>query len=122
MQTAIPHPTTSAHPAEKGNEIHAMSIDNLQVTAKTIAAKTHKELMLSKLLSYIQYGSWPSPVPDDILPFRRRKLELSISDGCIFWGKCVIIPKQFSSKQLKELHMGHVGVCQMKVLTCSHVW
>jgi len=65
----LPHPTTSAHPAEKGNEVHAMSIDNLPVTAKTIAAKTRKDPVLSKLLSYIQYGSWPSPVPDDILPF-----------------------------------------------------
>ena len=59
----LPHPTTSAHPAEKGNEVHAMSIDNLPVTAKTIAAKTRKDLVISKLLSYIQYGSWPSPVP-----------------------------------------------------------
>ena len=71
-----------------------MSIDNLPVTAKMIAAKTRRDPVLSKLLSYIQYGSWPSPVPDDILPFHRRKLELSISDDCILWGKRFIVPEQ----------------------------
>jgi len=118
----LQHPTTSVHPAEKGNEVHAMSIDNLPVAAKTIVAKTHKDLVLSKLLSYIQYSSWPSPVPDDFLPFLRRKLELSISDGCILWGKRVIIPKQLRAKLLKELHVGHVGVCRMKALARSHIW
>jgi len=117
----LPHPTTSAHPAEKGNEVHAMSIDNLPVTTKLIAVKTHKDPVLSKLLSYIQYGSWPSPVPDDILPFLRRKLELSISDSCILWGKRVIIPKQLRAKLLKELHVRHVGVSNESTGTQSHL-
>ena len=99
-----------------------MSIDNLPVTAKMIAAKTRRDPVLSKLLSYIQYGSWPSPVPDDILPFHRRKLELSISDNCILWGKRVIVPEQLRAKLLKELHVGHVGMCRMKALARSHVW
>ena len=43
-----------------------MSTDNLTVTAKMIAAMTHRDPVLSKLLSYMQYGSWPSTVPDDI--------------------------------------------------------
>ena len=47
----LPHPTTSAHPAEKGNEVHAMSIDNLPVTAKMIAAKGSCVIQAFKLHS-----------------------------------------------------------------------
>ena len=118
----LPHPSTSAHPAEKGNEVHAMSIDNLPVTAEMIATKTRRDPVLSKILSYVQYGSWPSPIPDEILPFLRRKLELSISDDCILWGRRVIIPQQLRAKLLEELHVGHVGVCRMKALARSHIW
>ena len=36
----LPHPATAIHPAEKGNEVHAMSIDNLPVIAKLRLART----------------------------------------------------------------------------------
>ena len=99
-----------------------MSIDNLPVTAKMIAAKTRRDPVLSKILSYVQYGSWPSSIPDEILPFLCRKLELSISDDCILWGRRVIIPQQLRAKLLEELHVGHVRMCQMKALARSHIW
>ena len=47
---------------------------------------------------------------------------MSISDDCILWGKCVIVPEQLRAKLLKELHVGHVGMCRMKALARSHVW
>ena len=118
----LPQPSTAIHPAEKGNEVHAMSIDNLPVTAKSIAAQTSKDTVLSKVSAYIRYGSWPSLTPDEVKPFLRRKLELTIVDGCILWGKRVIIPKQLRAQLLKELHVGHVGVCRMKALARSHIW
>ena len=118
----LPHPTTAIHPAEKGNEVHAMSIDNLPVTAKLIAAQTNKDIVLLKVSIYIRYGSWPSPTPDEIKPFLRRKLELTIVDGCILWGKRVVVPQKLRDKLLKELHVGHVGVCRMKALARSHIW
>ena len=43
----LPHPATTIHPAEKEIEVHAMSIDNLPVTAKLISAKTSKDPVLS---------------------------------------------------------------------------
>ena len=114
----LPHPSTNIHPAEKGNEVHAMSIDNFPVTAKLIAAKTTKDSVLSKVSTYIRYGSWPSLTPDKVKPFLRRKRV----DGYILWGKHVIVPKQLRAKLLKELHVGHVGVCRMKALAHSHIW
>ena len=117
-----PHPATAIHPAEKGNEVHAMPIDNLPVTVKLISAKTSKDPVLSQLATYIQHGSWPLPTPHEIKPFLQRKLELTVVDGCILWGKRVIVPKQLRAKLLKELHVGHVGVCRMKALARSHIW
>ena len=43
---------TAVHPAEKGNEVHAMSIDNLPVTTKLIANKTAKDTVLARLYMY----------------------------------------------------------------------
>ena len=34
----------------------------------------------------------------------------------------MIVPKQLRVKLLKELHVGHVGVCRMKALARSHIW
>ena len=65
----LQHPATATHPAEKGNKVHAMSIDNLPVTAKLISAKTSKDPVLSKLSTYIRHGLWPSPTPDEVKPF-----------------------------------------------------
>ena len=55
-----------------------MAIDNLPVTAKSIAKKTAKDPVLARLVTCIRHGSWPSPVPDDMIPYHRRKLELTV--------------------------------------------
>ena len=60
----LPRSTTSIHPAEKGSEVHAMTTDNLPVTAKLIATKTARDTALAKLYTCIRHGTWPSPVPD----------------------------------------------------------
>ena len=61
-----------------------------------------------KVSIYIRYGLRPSPTPDEIKPFLRRKFELMIVDGCILWGKRVVVPQKLRDKLLKELHVGHV--------------
>ena len=118
----LPRSTTSVHPAEKGSEVHAMTIDNLPVTAKLLAAKTAKDTVLAKLYTCIRHGTWPSPVPDDMIPYFRRKLELTLQDGCVIWGICVVIPRILRDQLLKELHVGHVGICHMKALARSYIW
>ena len=118
----LPQSAISVHPAERGNEVHAMAIDNLPVTAKLIAKKTAKDPVLARLVTCIRHGSWPSPVPDNMIPYHHRKLELTVQDGCIIWGKRVVIPKVLRAKLLEELHVGHIGICRMKALARSHLW
>ena len=113
--------SSTVHPAEKGNKVHATSIDNLPIT-KLIANKTAKDTVLARLSTCIRHGIWLSPLPDDLIPYYRKKLELTVQDGCILWGKRVIIPKVLRGKLLEELHIGHVGICRMKALARSYIW
>ena len=37
-------------------------------------------------------------------------------------GKRVVIPRILRDQLLKELHVGHVGICRMKALARSYIW
>ena len=77
-----------------------MAIDNLPVTAKLVAKKTAKDIVLARLVTCIYYGTWPTPVPDDLIPYHHQRLELTVQDGCIIWGEHVMIPKVLRAKLL----------------------
>ena len=62
------------------------------------------------------------PLPEELVPFHRKKNELTLHDGCLLWGKRIIIPQKLQSRLLEELHVGHVGVCRMKALARSYIW
>ena len=88
-----------------------------------ITKKTAKDQVLPKLVTCIHHGSWPSPAPDDVIPYHHQRLELAMQDGCIFWRKCVVISKVLRAKLLEELHIGYTVICQVKAsLARSHLW
>ena len=57
-----------------------------------------------------------------IQPYYHRKTELSVQDGCLLWGRRVIIPPQGWKKVLEELHAAHPGISHMKSLAQSYMW
>ena len=118
----LPVQCSRIHPAEEGNAVHAMHTTALPVTAKGIASHTAKDKVLSRVFTYVQHNSWPFPMPEEIAPFHRKKEELTLQDGCLLWGKRVIIPSKLQPQLLAELHFGHVGICRMKSLARSFVW
>ena len=69
-----PQSATFIHLAEWGSDVHAMAIDNLPVTAKLITKKTAKDPALARLVTCISHGSWPSSVPDDVIPYHYKSL------------------------------------------------
>ena len=88
-----------------------------------ITKKTAKDQVLPKLVTCIRHGSWPSPAPDDVIPYHHQRLELEMQDGCIIWGKRVVIPKVLRTKLLEELHIRHTVICQVKsFLARTHLW
>ena len=43
-------------------------------------------------------------------------------DGCLVWGRRVVIPHIFRQQLLKELHFNHIGMSRMKALARSYLW
>lgn len=55
-------------------------------------------------------------------PYAKRKTELSLQDGCIFWGARVIVPPPGRVQIMDELHETHPGLSRIKSLARSYVW
>ena len=78
--------------------------------------------MLAKVKSYLLQG-WPSVVDsEDLQTYSKRRTELSLQDGCIFWGARVVVPPPGRSQIVEEIHEAHPGVSRMKSLARSYVW
>ena len=121
--SCLPVPSTTIHPAEKGKEIHATNLVTLAVTAQEIASIIAKDKILSRVFTCVQHGTWPFPMPEELVHYHWKKEELTLHDGCVLWGKHVIIPQKLQSRLLGELHVGHIGVCRMEeALAMSFIW
>ena len=97
-------------------------LDTTPVNARSIKSWTDKDPVLSTVRRYILHG-WPISVPEEnLIPFSRRRNELSVQDGCILWGSRVVIPPPGRDLILTELHQTHPGISQMKSLARGYVW
>ena len=108
------------HPVEKIQVI--MEIDTLPVTAKQIAKLSARDSMLGSVLQAVQHGGWPQVVGKELMPFYRRRTELTVNEGCFLWGSRVIIPQKLINSLLSKLHSNHIGVNKMKSLARSYAW
>ena len=95
---------------------HAVDVDHIRVS-------TGRDPVLSRVLRCLQSG-WPQTAPSDVnlLPYYRRRHELSLQDGCILWGCRVVVPPPLRTQLIMILHDGHPGMNQMKRLARCHVW
>ena len=95
------------------------------ITAAQIKSWTNRDPVLSKVLTWMASG-WPpsteAAATEDLRPYTNRKLELSVEDGCLLWGRRVVIPPQGHVKLLEELHDSHPGASRMKSLARSYFW
>ena len=55
-------------------------------------------------------------------PYQTRAQELSVQDGCLLWGSCVVVSPQGRELVIRLLHEGHPGICRMKRLARGYVW
>ena len=63
-----------------------MEMDTLPITANQIAKATTSDQTLSTLVTAVQHGHWPSKPTATLLPYCRRRNELTVMDGCLLWG------------------------------------
>ena len=118
----LPLPEAPSEIPVPGETILAMDmLTSLPVTAKQIKNWTDRDPTLAKLRHSLLVGS---DIPDspDFKSFRVRHAELSVQDGCILWGSCVVVPPPGRPKIREQLHVGHPGISRMKNLARSFVW
>lgn len=77
--------------------------------------------MLSQIKTFLSQG-WPGVVGEELKAYAKLKTELSLQDGCIFWGARVIVPSPGCAKIVEKLHETHPGALQIKSLARSYVW
>ena len=95
-------------------------VDELPVTARDIAQATSKDPILARVYNYIMEG-WPNkPMEESIKPFYQHKDQLSTDQGCLLWGRRVIIPTTPQTRMY--VHSAHAGVVKMKAIARSVMW
>ena len=105
------------------NRVHMIELAHSPVTASEVKNATSKDPVLSLVHEFVLSG-WPEgfKAEEAFAPFLRKSEELSVEDGCILWGARVVIPEKLREKVLSELHVGHVGMSRMKLLSRGFVW
>jgi hypothetical protein len=91
------------------------------ITHDIIKKATSADPTLSTVLRYIQDG-WPTNCDSSVQPYKTRKNELTIEQGCVLWGVRVIVPPALQKDILAELHETHLGIVKMKMYARSYVW
>ncbi len=72
--------------------------------AQQIKTLTDRDPVLSRVKKFVLQG-WPpqsSELSEDLLPYTRRKTELSVQDGCLLWGSRVIVPPSVRDKVMED--------------------
>ena len=70
---------------------------------------------LSKVRQWVQEG-WPdtdAETSEELQPYVRRKLELSVGEGCVLWGCRVVVPRKGRDQALQMLHEANPGAAKM---------
>lgn len=94
-----------------------MAVDELPVDAKRIAQCTRKDSILTPI-----YHIRMDCEDESLQPYWNVWNELSVDDGCLLWGRRVIIPAVLEDRMLTEFHEGHPGMTRMKALARLFVW
>jgi len=75
---------------------------------------TQSDSDLQQLIQVTQKG-WPdhkSKVPTQCLPYWSFREQISFSDGILFKGEKIIIPKAMQPEMLKLIHRSHLGIAK----------
>ena len=89
--------------------------ENVAVTnerLEDIRQKTALDVELQTLRDMILYG-WPvhyKNVPEIIRPYFKFRDELSVENGIIFRGPCIVVPMSLRPYMLKQIHYAHNGI------------
>ena len=121
----LPLPVTPAFVPTPPESVQLLEfMDASPVTASDIRAATRRDPVLAAVLRYVLSG-WPNAeyhLAADFAPYRARRAELSVHDGCVLWGGRLVIPTSERDKVLQLLHESHFGESHMKSFSRMYVW
>ena len=87
-----------------------------------IRQATSRDVVLSRILNFVQSGWPPQPVSDEIRPYFMHRDELTVQDGVLLWGLRVVVPTALRREILEVLHESHPGATRAKQFARSYVW
>ena len=93
-------------------KINALSyVPMTQEKINKILEATQNDHSLQELQDYV-ITSWPdkSEISADLMPLYHCRDELHVTDGLLFKGERLIIPKSLQQSMLKHVHKGHLGI------------
>ena len=61
------------------------------VNADSIACETRKDPVLKQVLQFTKH-EWPSDVSAQLLPYYRKRFELTVQNGVLLWDSRVLVP------------------------------
>nr|XP_039266275.1 uncharacterized protein K02A2.6-like [Styela clava] len=108
---------------EEATIMNINQVHTLPITPAKLRHATENDPKLSRVLLYTING-WPAKeeITNELLPFHRRKDEITVEERILLWGIRVIIPEKYIAEVLDELHENHPGMVRMKSLARLHVW
>ena len=57
-----------------------------------------------------------------VQPYHPKLSELSVRDGCLLWGRWIIISQKLWKVILQKLHSEYMGIAKTKALAQRNVW
>ena len=106
-------PYTSVNDQEEFEIINALKYLVMpDARIREIRQHTNDDLALQLLKQTIQEG-WPdhqSALPPLVVPYFSIRDELAVTDGLVFRGERLVIPKSLRSQIKKDIHCGHQGI------------
>ncbi len=107
----LPTAQTTSEDCLPGNLVHLVChLSTTAMNPSDIKTWTDKDPVLSQVRKYLHHG-WSNKKPsNDLKPYKSRKNELNLMEGCVLWGVRVIVPPQGRRLVLQELHDTCLGV------------
>ena len=97
------------------------TLQSSPITAEQIRQWTSKDPVLSRVRELVAKG-WNENSDEQLVPYQKKKDELSLLDGCIRRGNRVVVPAMGRAQVLDLLHDGHPGIVKMKGIARQVVW
>ena len=99
------------------------TLDYSPITSEQIRIITRRDSVLIQILDYVTTGSWPTNCVDtNLSAYFIKQDEISIEQGCVLWGTCVIIPSRGPERVLELLLESHPGIVKMKSIARRVCW